>query len=289
MKKQMLFALCAISFVVAGFLVVACTPESNTPEAPATNLVQYAAVSEQASEDAWADFNAQVEALNEKYASMANSSMSRSHDLETLIPYPGQIAGRDIIGALVGVELSRTITVNGEVRIIDHVTVIMSALYSYVALKSIDENSQSSIALRNISSIGNLSHSFAGVLIGKRHNQLLSSLLSSGFDSSDMTYRQLVQAFINKYEELYAQVPSSSKSILLNSSTDRPATMASQVEASTAQYQATTNNMSLVTKRNYTDEYLTVVGTAQLDAYDKFQMSMYAVMSYYSGALWIVQ
>lgn len=44
-----------------------------------------------------------------------------------------------------------------------------------------------------------------------------------------------------------------------------------------------------MTKRNYTDDYLNVVNASQVADYDKLQMCMYAAMSYYSGALWLVQ
>ena len=298
MKKIIFVALGAISIVVAGMLVVACTPDvANSPDVQVNEVVQHApAAAEQGSEDAWADFMAEVEALNERYASNGDGPATRNYlDPDVLIPNPNwpDIPGWDIKGALVAVEMTRILNVNGEIRIMDHVTVIIAAVYSHIAKltagASQDAGANYSISLRNIASISNLTNSHAAVLIGTRHNQLLSALYADGFDSSDMSYEQMMQAFIDKYEDLYAAVPRDAREILLNSRVNRTPNMTDEVESMNEQFKTTTSSMTLARKRNYTDEYLGIVGTAQVDAYEKFQMSMYAAMSYYSGALWLVQ
>ena len=125
--------------------------------------------------------------------------------------------------------------------------------------------------------------------VGKQHNQLLVAMIESNFDSTNLTYTQVVQAFINKYEQLFTPVPRNIITLLRGSGLDRRVPMTINVQQANTQFRNATLTMSIPTMRNYTDDYLNVVNAAQIDGYDKFQMCVYAGVAYYSGALWIVQ
>ena len=47
--------------------------------------------------------------------------------------------------------------------------------------------------------------------------------------------------------------------------------------------------MPIASMRAYTDEYLEIVENTSLNSYDKMQMSIFASVAYYSGALWVVE
>ena len=114
-------------------------------------------------------------------------------------------------------------------------------------------------------------------------------MIESNFDSTNLTYTQVVQAFINKYEQLFTPVPRNIKTLLSRSGLDRGVPMTINVQQANTQFRNATLTMSMPTMRNYTDDYLNIVNAAQVDEYDKMQMCVYAGVAYYSGALWIVQ
>ena len=294
MKKILFIALSAISIVVAGLLVVACTPDAaNTPDAQMHKMAQHSAP-EQDSAAVWEAFFADVDSLNAEYALLMNDMTNKrliDPDLTTLRP-DTSIVEWDIRGALYGVEITRSFN-NSNITISLPGTTILSAVYSYYQYKRLEDFSiqdiEFGITLRPLNSIYHLNNSHPSTLLGKQHNQLLVAMIESNFDSTNLTYTQVVQAFINKYEQLFTPVPRNIITLLRGSGLDRRVPMTINVQQANTQFRNATLTMSIPTMRNYTDDYLNVVNAAQIDGYDKFQMCVYAGVAYYSGALWIVQ
>ena len=294
MKKIMFIALSAISIVVAGLLVVACTPDAaNTPDSQMHKMAQHSAP-EQDSAAVWEAFFADVDSLNAEYAVLMNDMTNKrliDPDLTTLRP-DTSIVEWDIRGALYGVEITRSFN-NSNITISLPGTTILSAVYSYYQYKRLEDFSiqdiEFGITLRPLNSIYHLNNSHPSTLLGKQHNQLLVAMIESNFDSTNLTYTQVVQAFINKYEQLFTPVPRNIITLLRGSGLDSRVPMTINVQQANRQFRNATLTMSIPTMRNYTDDYLNVVNAAQIDGYDKLQMCVYAGVAYYSGALWIVQ
>jgi hypothetical protein len=301
MKKILFIALSAISIVVAGLLVVACTPDAaNTPDAQMHKMAQHSAP-EQDSAAVWEAFFADVEALNDKYGSSGSVTGSRSIDDDLTTPYPNpnmpDIPGRDIIGALYGAQMSRNSNSQNYIFSLP-MTVIPSLVYSYYAFKvasdDVEDNNDSiqaptRITLGNIHTILDLTNSSVFVTLGKQHNRILSEMIASGFDSSNMSPRRVIQSFINKYNQVYSPISASLQNQLLDISVDANPTMDINVERSNRQFRVSTASMSPREMRDYTDEYLDIVSSSQVDSYAKVQMSINAAMAYYSGALWVIE
>lgn len=294
MKKFMFIALSAISIVVAGCLVAACSSDSNTPDATPQKMVQKSA-QEQSDDANWADFYAAVDSLNTEYALLMNDMTNERYIDPGLTEFmvDTSIVDGDIRGALHGVEFTRTFN-NGNLTISLPGTTIMSAVYSYYKFKFVEELDNQDIhfrlTIRNLNSIYHLNNGHICTLLGKQHNQLLVAMIESNFDSTNLTYAQVIEAFINKYEQLFTPVPTNIKTLLRGSTmADRVATMSTYVQQANTQFRNATLTMTMLTMRNYTDDYLNIVNAAQVDEYDKMQMCVYAGVAYYSGALWIVQ
>ena len=292
MKKTMFIAFSAIGIVVACLLVVACSSDSNSPDVQVNKVVQRVA-EDTSNEDAWTDFYAEVEALNARYAaSTGNMSRIGVGAFDNIImrpdPIAPDIAGRDIVGAIYGAEMGRSNS-NGD-NFSLRWTVIPAVWYSYMAFAAAqDDDSEYTISIRNIQTIGDLTNSHPCVALGKQHNQLLSVMLNANFDSSNMSNRQIIQAFINKYEQLFSVIPANVENQLLNMEAGRTPRMTINVQDANQRFRTATYSMTISTARSYTDDYLDVVNASQVDDYDKLQMCINAVMAYYSGALWVVQ
>lgn len=293
MKKILFIAFSAISIVVVGCLSVACSSDSNTPDATPQKMVQKSA-QEQSDDANWADFYAAVDSLNAEYAMYMNDLTNKrliDPDLTTLRP-DTSIVSWDIRGALNGVELTRSSN-NSNITISLPGTTILSAVFSYYKYKMledfINQDIEFRITLRPLNSIYHLNNTHLSTLLGKQHNQLLEAMIESNFDSTNLTYTQVVQAFINKYEQIFTPVPRNIKTLLSRSILDRGASMTINVQQANTQFRNATLTMSMPTMRNYTDNYLNIVNAAQVNEYDKMQMCVYAGVAYYSGALWIVQ
>ena len=293
MKKFMFIALSAISIVVVGCLSVACSSDSNTPDATPQKMVQKSA-QEQSDDANWADFYAAVDSLNTEYALLMNDMTNERYIDPGLTEFrvDTSIVNKDIHGALHGVEFTRTFN-NGNLTISLPGTTIMSAVYSYYKFKFVEEldnqDIQFRLTIRNLNSIYHLNNGHICTLLGKQHNQLLVAMIESNFDSTNLTYAQVIEAFINKYEQLFTPVPRNIKTLLSRSGLDRGVPMTINVQQANTQFRNATLTMSMPTMRNYTDDYLNIVNAAQVDEYDKMQMCVYAGVAYYSGALWIVQ
>lgn len=282
MKKKLFIALSAVSIVIVGCLAVACSSDSNTPDAVPQKIVQKSAP-EQSDDANWADFYAEVEALNAKYG-----MRSRNLPMGELIPDTSSIPNRDIIGGLYGAEIISNLP-NGSTISIPGI-VLPATIYSFYAFKeTLDSPNGSTVTLRSISTIVTLRSNNPAAIIGQQHNRILSEMINSDLDVLNMTYPQLIQAFINKYELLYSSIPFDVEREILSLVLNRTPSLSSNVQQANSQFRVATASMTMLTKRNYTDEYLNVVEASQVDAYDKLQMAIYAGISYYSGALWIVE
>lgn len=296
MKKILFIALSAISIVVAGLLVVACTPDAaNTPDAQMHKMAQYSAP-EQDSAAVWEAFFADVEALNAKYASQSRMLVDPSHSsYDELTTLRQLIIYADVEGAQIGLDLAGNI--GGRPN--DHLgsTAAFSAYRSYIAYQHPDTTSNDTtntgitIRIHHPNTILNLEfEEHPCVVIGKRHNQLLASMVDSNYDAEDSSSEPQFQDFLERYEELYAPISSSYKSRFLSQIRDaRIPHLNANVTTANENFKNTTLTMPIASMRAYTDDYLEIVENTSLNSYDKMQMSIFASVAYYSGALWVVE
>ncbi|MBQ8386663.1 MAG: hypothetical protein IJX48_04335 [Paludibacteraceae bacterium] len=70
---------------------------------------------------------------------------------------------------------------------------------------------------------------------------------------------------------------------------ERQAAMSVNVRNAYLQFRHTVLPMNISTMHSYITEYLNIVNTAQINEYDKLQMSAYAGVAYYSNALWMIE
>ncbi len=290
MKKKMFIAFSAVSLFIVGLLIVSCSSDTNDLDIVPLAEKQQAS-QDLSSESDWADFYANVESLNTKYATKNVEERILPKDSFIVNPNMPDIPGRDIIGALYWAEFTSTTSSEGN-GIVG--MVIISSIYSCLAYKessSFQNNGTPlNITLRDISAINNLTDNHPIKLIGQQHNQLLSAIINSNIDLSERTFSQLVQIFCDKYEQLYSSsISREQRNVLRTAVENYTPTMSTNVQRANSQFRSTTTSMPINTKRTYTDEYLGIVRAAQLNTYDKLQMSIYAGMLYYSGSLWIVQ
>lgn len=296
MKKILFIALSAISIVVAGLLVVACTPDAaNTPDAQIHKMAQHSAP-EQDSAAVWEAFFADVEALNDKYASQSrmvvNPSLNWYDELTTLRQL---IIYADVEGAQIGLDLAGNI--GGRPNDLLGTTAAFSAYRSYIMYPEPDTTSNDTtstgitITIHHPNTILDLElEEHPCVVIGKRHNQLLASMVNSNYDAEDSSSEPQFQDFLERYEELYAPISSSYKSRLLSQIRDaRMPHLNANVTTANVNFKNTTLTMPIASMRAYTDDYIEIVENTSLNSYDKMQMSVFASVAYYSGAMWVVE
>ena len=296
MKKILFIALSAISIVVAALLVVACTPDAaNIPDAQMHKMAQHSAP-EQDSAAVWEAFFADVEALNAKYASQSrmvvNPSLNWYDELTTLRQL---IIYADVEGAQIGLDLAGNI--GGRPNDLLGTTAAFSAYRSYIMYPEPDTtiNDTTStgitITIHHPNTILDLElEEHPCVVIGKRHNQLLTSMIHSNYNTEGSSSEPQVQDFLERYEELYAPISSSYKSRLLSQIRDaRMPQLNANVTTANENFKNTTSLLPIASMRAYTDEYLEIVENTSLNSYDKMQMSVFASVAYYSGALWVVE
>ena len=296
MKKILFIALSAISIVVAGLLVVACTPDAaNTPDAQMHKMAQHSAP-EQDSAAVWEAFFADVEALNDKYASQSRMVVNPTPSLyDELTTLHQLITYEDVEGAQIGWEVACNIgsTPNDLLG----TTAAFSAYRSYIAYQHPDTTSNDTtntgitIRIHHPNTILNLElEEHPCVVIGKRHNQLLASMVDSNYDAEGSSSEPQFQDFLERYEELYAPISSSYKSRFLSQIRDaRVPHLNANVTTANENFKHRTSLMPIASMRAYTDEYLEIVENTSLNSYDKMQMSIFASVAYYSGALWVVE
>ena len=296
MKKILFIALSAISIVVAGLLVVACTPDAaNTPDAQMHKMAQHSAP-EQDSAAVWEAFFADVEALNNKYASQSrmvvNPSLNWYDELTTLRQL---IIYADVEGAQIGLNLAGNI--GGLANDLLGTTAAFSAYRSYIMYPEPDTTSNDTtstgitITIHHPNTILDLElEERPCVVIGKRHNQLLASMVNSNYDAEDSSSEPQFLDFLERYEELYAPISSSYKSRLLSQIRDaRMPHLNANVTTANENFKNTTLTMPIASMRAYTDDYIEIVENTSLNSYDKMQMSVFASVAYYSGAMWVVE
>lgn len=296
MKKILFIALSAISIVVAGLLVVACTPDAaNTPDAQMHKMAQHSAP-EQDSAAVWEAFFADVEALNAKYASQSrmvvNPSLNLYDELTTLRQL---IIYADVEGAQIGLDLAGNI--GGMPNDLLGTATALSAYRSYIMYPEPDTTSNDTtntgitIRINHPNTILNLElEEHPCVVIGTRHNQLLASMIHSNYNTEDSSSEPQFQDFLERYEQLYAPISSSYKSRLLSQIREaRMPHLNANVTTANENFKNTTLTMQIASMRAYTDEYLEIVENTSLNSYDKMQMSVFASVAYYSGALWVVE
>lgn len=296
MKKILFIALSAISIVVAGLLVVACTPDAaNTPDAQMHKMAQHSAP-EQDSAAVWEAFFADVEALNAKYASQSrmvvNPSLNLSDELTTLRQL---IIYADVEGAQIGLDLAGNI--GGMPNDLLGTTAAFSAYRSYIVYPEPDTTSNDTtstgitITMRNPNTIIDLKLvNNPCVMIGQHHNQLLTSMIHSNYNTEGSSSLQIFQDFLERYEQLYAPIHSSYKSRLLSQIRDaKMPHLNANVTTANENFKNRTSLMPIASMRAYTDDYLEIVENTSLNSYDKMQMSVFASVAYYSGALWVVE
>ena len=297
MKKRFFVALGAISIVVAGMLVVACTPDvANSPDVQVNEVVQRApAVSEQASEDAWADFNAQVEALTEKYRNQRmGSNLGYTDDLTT---FHKLIVYADVAGAQTGWEDAsnqRPVVPNDVIGM----ATIASVYRSYIPYNGRPDTTTNdttginiTIVIRDTMNILDLTPvNSPYVIVGKRHNQLMTNLINGNYNSTGKSPYQIFQDFIHAYEQLHAPLTNSYKQAALSRALyARESVLNNNIKAANETYKTNVAQMTLSNMRSYTIEYLQIVDASSLNVNDKNQISLFAAVAYYSSALWIVQ
>lgn len=296
MKKILFIALSAISIVVAGLLVVACTPDAaNIPDSQMHKMAQHSAP-EQDSAAVWEAFFADVEALNDKYASQSrmvvNPSLNWYDELTTLRQL---IIYADVEGAQIGLDLAGNI--GGRPNDLLGTTAAFSAYRSYIMYPEPDTTSNDTtstgitITIHHPNTILDLElEEHPCVVIGKRHNQLLASMVNSNYDAEDSSSEPQFQDFLERYEELYAPISSSYKSRLLSQIRDaRMPHLNANVTTANENFKNTTLTMPIASMRAYTDDYIEIVENTSLNSYDKMQMSVFASVAYYSGAMWVVE
>lgn len=291
MKKIILTTISILSVIVMGVVIVACSTDTNNPDIHPKKLVQYAS-HEQGSEDDWASLYIALDSLNTSYISSTNNNARTNQYIDpdlTEFKYDSLVC-HDVSGALRGIEITRTLSI-GNIQIAIPGIVIMGAVRSYLAFRKAGESQL--ITIRNIKSITDLTHTHACVQIGKEHNQLLAAMLNSHFDPTGKTDSQITQAFIQKYQQLYSIVPPYDIiNALLNPENidmERQAAMSVNVRNAYLQFRHTVLPMNISTMHSYITEYLNIVNTAQINEYDKLQMSAYAGVAYYSNALWMIE
>jgi hypothetical protein len=295
MKKILFIALSAISIVVAGLLVVACTPDAaNTPDSQMHKMAQYSAP-EQDSAAVWEAFFADVEALNAKYASQSrmvvNPSLNLYDELTTLRQL---IIYADVEGAQIGLDLAGNI--GGMPNDLLGTATALSAYRSYKMYPEPDTTSNDTsstgitIRIHHPNTILNLElEEHPCVVIGKRHNQLLASMVDSNYDAEGSSSEPQFLYFLERYEQLYAPIHSSYKSRLLSQIRDaKMPHLNANVTTANENFKNRTSLMPIASMRAYTDDYLEIVENTSLNSYDKMQMSVFASVAYYSGALWVV-
>ena len=296
MKKILFIALSAISIVVAGLLVVACTPDAaNIPDSQMHKMAQHSAP-EQDSAAVWEAFFADVEALNAKYASQSRMLVDPSHSsYDELTTLHQLITYEDVEGAQIGWEVACNI--GSAPNNVLGTTAAYSAYRSYVVYQHLDTTSNDTssteitIRIHHPNTILNLEfEEHPCVVIGKRHNQLLASMVDSNYDAEDSSSEPQFQDFLERYEELYAPISSSYKSRFLSQIRDaRIPHLNANVTTANENFKNRTSLMPIASMRAYTDEYLEIVENTSLNSYDKMQMSIFASVAYYSGALWVVE
>jgi hypothetical protein len=295
MKKILFIALSAISIVVAGLLVVACTPDAaNTPDAQMHKMAQHSAP-EQDSAAVWEAFFADVEALNAKYASQSRMVVNPNPSLyDELTTLHQLITYADVEGAQIGWEVACNI--GSAPNNLLGTTAAFSAYRSYIVYQhpdtTINDTTSTGITIRinHPNTILNLElEEHPCVVIGKRHNQLLTSMIHSNYNTEGSSSLQIFQDFLERYEELYAPISSSYKSRFLSQIRDaRIPHLNANVTTANENFKNTTLTMPIASMRAYTDDYLEIVENTSLNSYDKMQMSVFASVAYYSGALWVV-
>lgn len=296
MKKILFIALSAISIVVSGLLVVACTPDAaNTPDAQMHKMAQRSAP-EQDSAAVWEAFFADVEALNAMYASQSRMVVNPSHNLyDELTTLRQLIIYADVEGAQIGLDLAGNI--GGMPNDLLGTATALSAYRSYKMYQEPDTTSNDTtntgitIRIHHPNTILNLElEEHPCVVIGKRHNQLLASMVDSNYDAEDSSSEPQFQDFLERYEELYAPIHSSYKSRLLSQIRyARMPHLNANVTTANETFKNTTSLLPIASMRAYTDDYLEIVENTSLNNYDKMQMSVFASVAYYSGALWVVE
>ena len=295
MKKTLFIAFSAIGIVVASLLVVACSSDSNSPDVQANKVVQRVA-EDTSNEDAWTDFYAEVEALNARYAVQSRmiSLPQWGADLD-MTKFKQLIVVEDAKGSQIGWDYAynNSATTNNSLATATIVGALRSyEMYRYEPDTTTIDTTGTTITIINPNRIDNLSLiTTPFVLIGQRHNQLLASLINSNYNSTGKSERQMFQDFVQRYEQLFTPMTNAYKQILLtqNVYTTRTPNLTDNVATANENFKTQTAQMSIATLHDYTDEYLNIVNATSLNAYDKMQMSLYASVSYYSGALWVVQ
>ena len=297
MKKIIFVALGAISIVVAGMLVVACTPDvANSPDVQVNEVVQRApAAAEQGSEDAWADFNAQVEALNAKYTSQSRAQIEPVGNLRELVVFQ-RVVYADARGGLLGENYStaNNATPNNGLGTIISVAALQSCIEYYYFKDTLEMDTTDNdftIWIRSTNLITDLTPvSNPCIEIGKRHNELVSYMVNNNYTIAGKSRPQIFREFVEAYEQLYTPMTTAYKQRLLTQAIyDRVPILNSNVTTANENYKNTTTQMSIPSMRNYTNEYIQIVDGASLSTVEKTQMSLFACIAYYSSCLWIVQ
>lgn len=100
--------------------------------------------------------------------------------------------------------------------------------------------------------------------------------------------QELVNLIIVLYEKCFSAIWPSTKSFLRSANYFSPPTASSNVMQTNLQFSAIIYPMAAVTKRNYTDDYLSLVDSTLSDNLEKFQIMSYASVMYYSESLWLI-
>lgn len=280
--KRLVFI--GLSIIMFGITIVSCTSDNEcvlTSEMEELQMIN-ASVN---TELEWNAFNQALDSLNKKY--LPNQSLNKKQ-LTGHTFVPKAISYADAVGAVKGLEIVDRLP-NGQFQV-EPTTVIFSVINSldkYKEYLDLETTSTPLTPIRNIKSILNLYSNSPYADLGLKHNIIISDLLSRN-GVMDMSDQELVDLIIVLYEKCFSAIWPSTKSFLRSANYFSPPTASSNVMQTNLQFSAIIYPMSAVTKRNYTDDYLSLVDSTLSDNLEKCQIMSYASVMYYSESLWLI-